>query len=152
MVPQGREIFARLTVLENLQNRVRASGPRTALHTGSDLRPLSSGESHAAPPRWRSFRRPAAAAGDRSGPCHSASSSASRRADRGNPASIIRDIERVISTLADGGNIAILLVEQYFEFVLDLAAAYLVMPRGEVVLSGRRENMDETAVRSYLTV
>jgi len=47
---------------------------------------------------------------------------------------------------------AILLVEQYFEFARDLAASYLVMQRGEVVLSGRREDMDETAVRSYLTV
>jgi len=47
---------------------------------------------------------------------------------------------------------AILLVEQYFGFARDLAAAYLVMQRGEVVLSGRREEMDEIAVRSYLTV
>jgi len=34
----------------------------------------------------------------------------------------------------------------------DLAASYLVMQRGEVVLSGRREEMDEAAARSYLTV
>ena len=47
---------------------------------------------------------------------------------------------------------AILLVEQYFDFARDLAAAYLVMQRGEVVVSGGRENMDETALRSYLTV
>ena len=66
--------------------------------------------------------------------------------------SIIRDIERVIRSLAARGNMAILLVEQYFEFARDLAASYLVMQRGEVVLSGRREEMDEAAVRSYLTV
>jgi urea transport system ATP-binding protein len=66
--------------------------------------------------------------------------------------SIIKQIERVIRALAERGDMAILLVEQYFEFARDLAASYLVMQRGEVVLSGRREEMDEAAVRSYLTV
>jgi urea transport system ATP-binding protein len=66
--------------------------------------------------------------------------------------SIIKDIERVIRALAERGNMAILLVEQYFDFARDLAAAYLVMQRGEVVVCGRREDMDEAAVRSYLTV
>jgi urea transport system ATP-binding protein len=47
---------------------------------------------------------------------------------------------------------AILLVEQYFEFARDLAQSYVVMQRGEVVLSGRQSEMDETAVRAYLTV
>jgi len=66
--------------------------------------------------------------------------------------SIIKQIERVIRALAERGDMAILLVEQYFEFARDLAASYLVMQRGEVVLSGRREEMDEVAVRGYLTV
>jgi urea transport system ATP-binding protein len=66
--------------------------------------------------------------------------------------SIIKDIERVIRSLAARGNMAILLVEQYFEFARDLAASYLVMQRGEIALSGRREDMNEAAVRSYLTV
>jgi ABC-type branched-subunit amino acid transport system ATPase component len=61
-------------------------------------------------------------------------------------------LERVIRALAESGNMAILLVEQYFDFARDLAAAYLVMQRGEVVASGRREDMDEAAVRNYLTV
>jgi urea transport system ATP-binding protein len=47
---------------------------------------------------------------------------------------------------------AILLVEQYFEFVRDLSASDLVMQRGEVVASGRREDTDEAAIRSFLTV
>ena len=47
---------------------------------------------------------------------------------------------------------AILLVEQYFDFARDLAATYLVMQRGEVVVSGRRQDMDDVAVRGYLTV
>ena len=66
--------------------------------------------------------------------------------------SIIKDIERVIRALAERGNMAILLVEQYFDFARDLAAAYFVMQRGEVVVCGRRADMDEAAVRTYLTV
>ena len=66
--------------------------------------------------------------------------------------SIIKDIERVIRSLAARGDMAILLVEQYFEFARDLAASYLVMQRGEVVASGRREDMDEAAIRSFLIV
>jgi urea transport system ATP-binding protein len=66
--------------------------------------------------------------------------------------SIIKDIERIIRGLAARGDMAILLVEQYFEFARDLAAAYLVMQRGEVVAAGRREEMDESVVRGYLTV
>jgi urea transport system ATP-binding protein len=66
--------------------------------------------------------------------------------------SIIKDIERVIRALVERGTMAILLVEQYFDFARDLAAAWLVIQRGEVLLSGHREEMDEVAVRSYLTV
>jgi len=66
--------------------------------------------------------------------------------------SIIRDIGRVIERLAARGDMAILLVEQYFDFARDLAAAYVVMQRGAVVLAGRRDAMDEAEVRSYLTV
>jgi urea transport system ATP-binding protein len=66
--------------------------------------------------------------------------------------SIIKDIGRVIESLAERGDMAILLVEQYFEFARDLGAAYVVMQRGEVVLSGRGSEMDETVVRTYLTV
>jgi len=66
--------------------------------------------------------------------------------------SIIKEIGRVIERLAAQGEMAILLVEQYFEFARDLAAAYVVMQRGEVVLSGHQSEMDEAAVRGYLTV
>ena len=47
---------------------------------------------------------------------------------------------------------AIILVEQYFEFARKLARRYAVMGRGELVLSGSRENMVEREVRRYLTV
>jgi urea transport system ATP-binding protein len=66
--------------------------------------------------------------------------------------SIIKDIGRVIEQLAARGDMAILLVEQYFEFARDLASSYVVMQRGQVVLSGRQNDMDEAAVRAYLTV
>jgi ABC-type branched-subunit amino acid transport system ATPase component len=41
---------------------------------------------------------------------------------------------------------------QYFDFARELAAAHFVMQRGKVVASGRRQDMDETAVRGYLRV
>ena len=47
---------------------------------------------------------------------------------------------------------AIVLVEQYFEFARDLADHFAVLVRGEVVLSGNRAAFDETAVRAHLTV
>ena len=47
---------------------------------------------------------------------------------------------------------AVLLVEQYFEFARELASSYVVMQRGEVVLAGRGSDMDEAVVRGYLTV
>jgi urea transport system ATP-binding protein len=66
--------------------------------------------------------------------------------------SIIKDIERIIRFLADQGEMAIVLVEQYFEFARDLADAFVVMDRGEVVLSGKKDDMVEADVRRYLTV
>jgi len=66
--------------------------------------------------------------------------------------SIIKDIGRVIATLAQAGTMAILLVEQYFEFARDLADEFAVMDRGEVVLAGPGKSMVEHEVRRYLTV
>lgn len=66
--------------------------------------------------------------------------------------SIIKDIERVIRLLASRGNMAILLVEQYFEFARDLSDTYAVMDRGEIVMQGRGDEMVEEDVRRFLTV
>ena len=152
LVPQGREIFPRLTVLENLETGF-APLPRSGrtipdeifalfpvlkemLHrrggdlSGGQQQQLAIGRALVTRPRLLILDEPT----------------------EGIQPSIIRDIERVIRSLAARGNMAILLVEQYFEFARDLAASYLVIQRGEVVLSGRREEMDEAAVRSYLTV
>jgi urea transport system ATP-binding protein len=152
LVPQGREIFARLTVLENLETGF-APLARELRHIPDEifaLFPIIKDMLH---------RR----GGDLSGGQQQQLAIARALVTRprllildepteGIQPSIIKDIERVIRALAERGNMAILLVEQYFDFARDLAAAYVVMQRGEVVVCGRREDMDEAAVRSYLTV
>jgi len=69
-----------------------------------------------------------------------------------NRPSIIKDIQRIIGLLRDRSDMAIVLVEQYFEFARDLADSFIVMERGGVVLSGQRSDMVEEDVRRYLTV
>jgi urea transport system ATP-binding protein len=66
--------------------------------------------------------------------------------------SIIKDIGRVISLLRSRGEMAILLVEQYFDFAQELADTIVVLDRGDVVLSGRREELNEADVRRRLSV
>jgi urea transport system ATP-binding protein len=152
LVPQGREIFARLTVKENLETGF-APLPRALRQVSDDIFALF--------PVLRDMlsRR----GGDLSGGQQQQLAIARALVTRprllvldepteGIQPSIIKDIEQVIRGLAARGDIAILLVEQYFEFARDLAASFLVMQRGEVVASGRREEMDETQVRGYLTV
>jgi len=152
LVPQGREIFPRLTVLENLETGF-APLARELCHIPDEifaLFPILKGMLH---------RR----GGDLSGGQQQQLAIARALVTRprllildepteGIQPSIIKDIEQVIRILAERGNMAILLVEQYFEFARNLAAAYFVMQRGEVVISGRRRDMDEEAVRGYLTV
>jgi urea transport system ATP-binding protein len=66
--------------------------------------------------------------------------------------SIIKDIGRAIIYLRKQGKMAILLVEQYFDFARELADTFAVMERGEVVLAGEGASMVESDVRRYLTV
>ncbi len=152
LVPQGRDIFPRLSVLENLQTGFAAL-PRklrtipdevyelfpvlkTILHrrggdlSGGQQQQLAIGRALVMRPRLLILDEPT----------------------EGIQPSIIKDIGRVIEQLKERGDMAIVLVEQYFEFARDLASAYFVMQRGEVVLSGRGSEMDETEVRTYLTV
>jgi urea transport system ATP-binding protein len=152
LVPQGREIFPRLTVLENLMTGF-AMLPRGLRQIPDEIFTLF--------PVLKDMlgRR----GGDLSGGQQQQLAIARALIVRprllildepteGIQPSIIKDIGRVIEQLVARGDMAILLVEQYFEFARDLASAYVVMQRGEVVLSGRQSDMDETAVRAYLTV
>ena len=66
--------------------------------------------------------------------------------------SIIKDIERAIRTLAGSGDMAILLVEQYYDFARSLADQYLVMERGEIIARGAGSDMDRDGVHELLAV
>ena len=66
--------------------------------------------------------------------------------------SIIKLITSVIKSLRDRGNMAIILVEQYFEFAFELADKIIVMERGNVALDGAKTDLDKQTVRKYLTV
>jgi urea transport system ATP-binding protein len=152
LVPQGREIFPRLSVLENLATGF-ATLPRSLRHVPDEIFALF--------PVLKDMlnRRGGDLSGGQQQQLAIARALVARprllildEPTEGIQPSIIKDIGRVIERLVERGDMAILLVEQYFEFARDLAAAYVVMQRGEVVLSGRRIDMDEAAARAYLTV
>src|SRR3954466_13257843 len=152
LVPQGREIFPRLTVLENLMTGF-ATLPRSLRHIPDEIFALFPFL------KDRLSRRVGALSGGQQQQLAIARALVARprllildEPTEGIQPSIIKEIGGVIERLAAQGEMAILLVEQYFEFARDLAAAYAVMQRGEVVVSGRRSEMDDTVVRSYLTV
>jgi urea transport system ATP-binding protein len=150
-VPQGREIFPRLTVGENLQMGL-ATQPRGARvparifdmfpvlrqmlgRRGGDLsggqqQQLAIGRALAMGPKLLILDEPT----------------------EGIQPSIIKDIERVIRALAASGEMAILLVEQYYDFARSLADQYLVMERGEIVKSGAGKDMDRDGVKALLAV
>ena len=66
--------------------------------------------------------------------------------------SVIKDIGRAILYLRDKGDMAIVLVEQYFDFARELADDYIVMDRGSVVLGGDKADMVDHEVRAYMSV
>jgi urea transport system ATP-binding protein len=151
-VPQGREIFPLLTVQENLETGF-APIPRALRHIQGeifDLFPvlkdmlgrrggdLSGGQQQQLAIARALVTRPSLLILD--------------EPTEGIQPSIIKDVGRVIRILAERGDMAILLVEQFFEFARDLADDYAVMDRGAVVLSGTGKDMVEKDVRRYLTV
>ncbi len=151
-VPQGREIFPLLTVEENLRTGFAAL-PKNLRYLPEEIFELF--------PVLRNMlgRRGGDLSGGQQQQLAIARSLVTRprllvldEPTEGIQPSIIKDIERVIRVLADRGDMAILLVEQYFEFARDLADTFTVLDRGEVVLAGDAANMVETDVRRYLTV
>ncbi|MBG9388348.1 urea ABC transporter ATP-binding subunit UrtE [Caenimonas aquaedulcis] len=150
-VPQGREIFLRLTVEENLRMGLAYKPAGTAIpaelyelfpvlkqmlgRRGGDLsggqqQQLAIARALAAKPKVLILDEPT----------------------EGIQPSIIKDIGRVIRMLADRGDMAILLVEQYYDFAKELADDYLVMERGEFIARGQGKNMEADGVRQLVAI
>ena len=150
-VPQGREIFGRLTVEENLRMGLAYKPARTPvpaqlfelfpvlkqmLHrrggdlSGGQQQQLAIARALAAGPKLLILDEPT----------------------EGIQPSIIKDIGRVIRMLADRGDMAIILVEQYYDFAAELADQYLVMERGEVIQRGRGKDMEAEGVRRLMSI
>lgn len=152
-VPQGREIFPRLTVEENIQLGLsRFSGSQSQVvpehiyqlfpvlqemkhRRGGDLsggqqQQLAIGRALACQPRLLILDEPT----------------------EGIQPSIIKEIGLVIKTLAAKGDMAILLVEQFYDFAAELADNYLVMSRGKIVQRGHGTDMELEGVRSLVAI
>ncbi len=150
-VPQGREIFSRLTVEDNLRMGLAyksASTPIPAelyelfpvlkqmLHrrggdlSGGQQQQLAIARALAAKPKLLILDEPT----------------------EGIQPSIIKDIGRVIRMLADRGDMAILLCEQYYDFAEELADDYVVMQRGEVIAKGLGKDMQMQGVRQLVAI
>ena len=151
-VPQGRDIFPLLTVKENLETGY-APLKRKEREIPSDIFSLF-------PVLADMLKR---RGGDLSGGQQQQLAIARALVTRpkllvldepteGIQPSIIKDIGRAITWLRQKGDMAILLVEQYFDFVHELADRFAVMDRGHIILSGTRGEMDPDKVRRHLTV
>ncbi len=150
-VPQGREIFGRLTVEENLRMGLATKKGGTPIPAELfDLFPILKQFLH---------RR----GGDLSGGQQQQLAIARALAagpkllildepTEGIQPSIIKDIGRVIRMLADRKTMAIVLVEQYYDFAAELADQYLLMERGEIVQRGRGAAMEQEGVRDRMSI
>ena len=151
-VPQGREIFPLLTVKENLESGFAAirAGRREIPKEVFELFPvlksmlsrrggdLSGGQQQQLAIGRAMVMKPSLMILD--------------EPTEGIQPSIIKDIGRAIRYLRNKGDIAILLVEQYFEFAQELADSFAIMDRGQIVLAGSGPEMAQDHVRRHLTV
>lgn len=152
-VPQGREIFPRLTVEENLLmglSRFPAREARAVPEFIYELFPVLLQMKH---------RRGGDLSGGQQQQLAIGRALASRprllildEPTEGIQPSVIKEIGAVIAKLAARGDMAILLVEQFYDFAAELADQYLVMSRGEIVQQGRGENMEAEGVRGLVTI
>ena len=152
-VPQGREIFGRLTVEENLLmglSRFPGSEAREVPAFIYELFPVLLQMKH---------RRGGDLSGGQQQQLAIGRALASRprllildEPTEGIQPSVIKEIGAVIKMLAARGDMAILLVEQFYDFAEELADQYLVMSRGEIVQQGRGENMQTEGVRGLVTI
>ena len=151
-VPQGRDIFPLLTVRENLETgfAVLPRGQRRVPDEMFELFPilktmlgrrggdLSGGQQQQLAIARALVMKPRLLVLD--------------EPTEGIQPSIIKDIGRIIELLRSRGDMAILLVEQYFDFARDLASRIAVMDRGEIVLNGLRDELDHDDVRRRVSV
>ncbi len=151
-VPQGREIFPLLTVRENLETgfALLPRGERRIPEEVFDLFPvlaemmnrrggdLSGGQQQQLAIGRAMVTRPKLLLLD--------------EPTEGIQPSIIKDIGRAIEYLRDSSKMAIVLVEQFFDFAVALASRIAVMDRGRIVLAGTPEELDEAEVRRWMTV
>ena len=152
-VPQGREIFGRLTVEENLLmglSRFSAKEAREVPEFIYELFPVLEEMKH---------RRGGDLSGGQQQQLAIGRALASRprllildEPTEGIQPSVIKEIGAVIQKLAAKGDMAILLVEQFYDFAAELADQYLVMSRGEIVQQGRGETMEADGVRGLVAI
>ncbi|MEG6023589.1 urea ABC transporter ATP-binding subunit UrtE [Enterobacter hormaechei] len=152
-VPQGREIFPRLTVEENLLmglSRFSAGNARSVPEEIWQLFPVLKEMKH---------RRGGDLSGGQQQQLAIGRALASRprllildEPTEGIQPSVIKEIGQVIRSLANRGDMAILLVEQFYDFAAELADSYLVMSRGSIVQQGRGKNMEQEGVRGLVAI
>jgi len=152
-VPQGRDIFSTLTVEENiLIGMAKFSGAKTRKVPSHlyEIFPVLDEMKH---------RRGGDLSGGQQQQLAIARALASEPSvlildepTEGIQPSIIKDIGRVIRKLTDQGEMAIILVEQFYDFAEELADAYTVMARGQVIAQGRGEEMPEKGIRELVAI
>lgn len=151
-VPQGRDIFPRLTVEENLLLGLSRFSAPEARHVPDDIYALF--------PVLQEMKH--RRGGDLSGGQQQLAigrALASRpqllildEPTEGIQPSVIKEIGQVISQLAHRGDMAILLVEQFYDFAEQLADKYLLMSRGSIIQSGDGKNMEADGVRGLVAI
>lgn len=152
-VPQGRDIFPRLTVEENLLLGLSRFSAPEARHVPDDiyaLFPVLQEMKH---------RRGGDLSGGQQQQLAIGRALASRpqllildEPTEGIQPSVIKEIGQVISQLAHRGDMAILLVEQFYDFAQQLADKYLLMSRGSIIQSGDGKNMEAEGVRGLVAI